>query len=89
MNHVYMRSLPSRFLADTEIIGKALELAPWVAPAYAVLDQEELAVTSSVLFERYGRENPYRIGPGYTRGYNHTQAPRGGEEKHQSKSVRG
>ena len=37
MNHVYMRSLPSRFLADTEIIGKALELAPWVAPAYAVL----------------------------------------------------
>ena len=70
MNHVYMRSLPSRFLADTEIIGKALESARWVAPAYAVLDQEELAVTSSVLFERYGRENPYRIGPAYTRGYN-------------------
>ena len=34
-------------------------------PCVCGADQEELAVTSSVLFERYGRENPYRIGRRY------------------------
>jgi len=43
MNHVYIRLLPTRFRADTIIISKALELAPWVALACAVLGQDARA----------------------------------------------
>jgi hypothetical protein len=71
MNHVYIRLLPTRFCADTIIISKALELAPWVALAYAVLGQDDRASDTLTAIREVRDANTYRIGPGCTRKKSH------------------
>jgi hypothetical protein len=42
-NHAGMRSLDRRFPLDEDYLKNALQVAPWVALAYAILDHEEQA----------------------------------------------